>query len=198
MKLAVIGSALAGGSVQIVDVLLDDFLAENIRIYDDSESAQGCEVLGIPVVGPLERILSDYKNGIVDTAIIAVGSIIPRTHLYEKFSDNGIPFPNIVSKRAVVSNSAKLGRGNVILPNAYIGPKVRLGNNNYITTATTINHDSSVGSHNYFSTAVSVAGRVRIGNCIRFDSACCVTADAIVEDDSMIGPGESFGPTRHR
>ena len=41
MKLAIIGSALAGGAVQIIDILLEDQLASDIRIYDDSDEAQG-------------------------------------------------------------------------------------------------------------------------------------------------------------
>ena len=61
MKIGIIGSALAGGSVQIIDLLLDDNLASDIRIYDDREDAQGCEVLGVPVVGPIDRIDSDAQ-----------------------------------------------------------------------------------------------------------------------------------------
>ena len=86
MKLAILGSALAGGAVQIVDILLDDNLALDVRIYDDREDAQGCNVLGVPVVGSLDRLLTDVTDGYVDSAIIAVGSIGPRRELFEKYS----------------------------------------------------------------------------------------------------------------
>ena len=36
----------------------------------------------------------------------------------------------------------------------------------------------------------------QIEDCIRFDTSCCVTADAKVKADTLIGPGESFGPVR--
>ena len=198
MKLAVIGSAIAGGSVQIVDILLDDQITSDIRIYDDSEDAQGRSVLGVPVVGPLDRLMLDMSDGFVDSAIIAVGSIEPRERLYLRYSNTSLHFPNIVSSKANISQSAILGAGNVILPHVYIGPQVVITNNNYFTTATVVNHDTSVGSHCYFSTSVSVAGRVSIGDRCRFDAACCVTADAVVESDALIGPGQSFGPLRSR
>ena len=198
MKLAILGSALAGGAVQIVDILLDENLALDVRIYDDREDAQGCDVLGVPVVGSLDRLLSDVSDGYVDSAIIAVGSIGPRQGLFVKYLKTSLKFPNIISSRSTVSQSAVLGRGNVILPHVYIGPRVLIGDNNYFTTSTAINHDTSIGSHCYFSTSVSVAGRVAIANCVRFDTACCVTADSVIEDDSLIGPGESFGPVRGR
>ena len=73
-----------------------------------------------------------------------------------------------------------------------------MGNNNYFTTSTVVNHDTVIGSHCYFSSSVSVAGRVKIEDRIRFDTACCITADAVVGSDSLIAPGESFGPVRDR
>ena len=198
MKLAILGSALAGGGVQIVDILLEENIALDIRIYDDREDAQGCNVLGVPVVGALDRLPRDISDDYIDSAIIAVGSIGPRQELFKRYSKTSLKFPNIISSRSTVSQSAILGRGNVVLPHVYIGPRVLVGDNNYFTTSTVINHDTSIGSHCYFSTSVSVAGRVVISNRVRLDTACCVTADSIVEDDSLIGPGESFGPVRGR
>lgn len=198
MKLGVIGSALAGGSVQIIDLVLDDHLASDIRIYDDREDAQGCSILGVPVVGTLDRLLLDVSDGLVDSAIIAVGSIGPRQKLYSRYLKASLRFPNIISSKSDISRSAVLGMGNVILPHVYIGPRVAIADNNYFTTATVVNHDTFIGSHCYFSASVSVAGRVSIGDRVRLDTACCVTADAVVEADSLIGPGESFGPFRGR
>jgi len=198
MKLAVIGSALAGGAVQIIDILLDDQIATDIRIYDDHDQAQGCDVLGVPVVGPLERLLSDQSDGFIDSAIIAVGSIEPREMLFKRYAGAKLKFPNIISSKSTVSRSALLGKGNVVLPYVYIGPRVRVADNNYFTTATVVNHDTTIGSHCYFSTSVSIAGRVSIHDRVRFDTACCVTADAVVVAESLIGPNESFGPVRGR
>ena len=161
-----------------------------------ASAAQGCDVLGIPVVGPCDRLFSDVSDSLADSLVIAVGSIIPRESLYKKFVDYPLRFPSIISSRATVSASAVIGKANIILPHVYIGPRVVIGDNNYITTSTTINHDTSIGSHCYFSTSVSVAGRVTIGNRVRFDSACCITADACVEDDSLVGPATVFGPMR--
>ena len=198
MKIGIIGSALAGGSVQIIDLLLDDNLASDIRIYDDREDAQGCEVLGVPVVGPIDRIDSDASDGFIDSAVIAVGSVVPRRELFERFSETSLYFPNIISSKSIISRTTVLGVGNIVLPNVYLGPRVSIGDNNYFTVSTVVNHDSIIGSGCYFSTAVSVAGRVKIGDYCRFDTACCVTADAVVQSNALIGPGHSFGPVRGR
>ena len=144
MKIAIIGSALAGGAIQIVDVLLEDQLASDIRIYDDSPDTHGANVLGVPVVGDCERLESDISDSLVDSAVVAVGSIAPRERLFKKYINTSLCFPNIISSKAIISNSSSFGRGNVILPGVYLGPQVTLADNNYLTTATTINHDSNI------------------------------------------------------
>lgn len=198
MKLAIIGSALTGGAIQVIDVLLEDNITNEIRVYDDDQSALNTEILGVSVVGSTDRLEADFANHIVDCAIVAVGSIVPRRLLFERFRRVGIPFVNIISSKAVVSRWARLGIGNVVLPMVYIGPKVKMADNNYLTTQVVINHDSVVGSHCYFSTSVSIAGRVRIGDGVRFDTSASVTADAVVPADALIGPAEAFGPVRGR
>lgn len=198
MKLAIIGSALAGGAVQIIDILLEDQLASDIRIYDDSDEAQGHNVLGVPVVGSCDRLYQDISDLLIDSAVIAVGSILPRSNLYLKYSQTGLDFPSIISTSANISKSATFGRGNIFLPGVYIGPRAIIADNNYFTTATAINHDTVIGSHCYFSSSVAVAGRVTIGDRVRLDTGCCVTADAFVADDSLVSPCSAYGPNRGR
>ena len=50
---------------------------------------------------------------------------------------------------ATISDSARIGIGNIILPNTYIGPNVSIGDNNYITCGTHLNHDTKILKH-YF------------------------------------------------
>ena len=121
MKLAIIGSALAGGGVQIVDVLQEDSVSpelniSDIRIYDDNEEAEGCNVLGVPVVGGLGRLLPDLSDGLIDSAVIGVGSIAPRQMLFQRYAATSLKFPNIISSKATISRSAVFGIGNIILP----------------------------------------------------------------------------------
>ena len=129
---------LAGGAIQIVDVLLEDQLASDIRIYDDSPDTHGANVLGVPVVGDCERLESDISDSLVDSAVVAVGSIAPRERLFKKYINTSLCFPNIISSKAIICNPS-IGRGS----NSswcLVGPQVTLADNNYLTTATTINH----------------------------------------------------------
>ena len=196
MKLAIIGSALTGGAIQIVDICLEDGITNELRIYDDDPRALRANILGVPVVGTTDQVHRDFSNKLIDTVVVAVGSINSRFMLFQNMNRENYPIVNIISTKAVISSSVKMGKGNVILPNVYIGPNVAIGDNNYFTTASVINHDSIIGSHCYFSTTVSVAGRVQIGSRVRLDTSSSVSADAIIEDEAHLLPGKNYGPTR--
>ena len=196
MRLAIVGSALAGGAIQIVDILKDDYCLELVEIYDDREDAQGKNVLGVPVHGKIAEVEYSFKSGRVTHAVVAVGTVKPRNELYGWIKELGIEIPNIVSSKAIVSHSTVMGEGNIILPFTYIGPSVTIGDNNYITTGSVINHDTTIGSGCYFSTGVKIAGRVRIGDGVRLDTNSAVTADAHVVSDSHIQAGVCYGPLR--
>ena len=196
MNLAIIGSALSGGAIQIIDIINGDRISCSMYIYDDNNELHGKDVLGVPIIGAVARAKSDYISGKIDAAVIAVGSILPRKRLFDEISATGIKMCNIISSLAVVSSTAKIGVGNILLPFVYLGPNVKIKDNNFITTGTQINHDSTLGSNCYFSAGVTVAGRVKIGNAVRADTAASVTADAVVVDGSILNPGVSFGPIR--
>ena len=201
MKLAIVGSALNGGSLQIIDALDGRVSNSFIRIYDDNAFQKSDNVNGIKIVGRVNDIKNDLEKSLIDSIIIGVCSLPARKSLFDKLSylqNYGIKFVNIISNRSIISKSAKLGIGNVILPASFIGPNVQLGDNNYITSGTCINHDCVLGSHSYLSTGVSIAGKVNMGNSIRLDTGCSITAGAKIDDDIHILPGEVFGPQRGR
>lgn len=165
-------------------------------IYDDNSELHGKDVLAVPIIGAVREVTSDHESGKIDAAVIAVGSLEPRRRLYDEVLATGIKMYNVISSLAVVSSTAQIGFGNVLLPFVYLGPNVVIADNNFITTGTQINHDSTLGSHCYLSAGVTVAGRVKIGNAVRADTAASITADAIVVDGSILNPGVSFGPIR--
>lgn len=198
MKIAILGSALRGGGIQIIDILLESLAKDDLLIYDDDVDAKGKSVLGVPVVGPISQSVNDFSKGVFSAAVVAIGSVEPREKIYKSLLAQDVKFVNVISSKAILSPFCTLGIGNVILPGVYIGPSVTIGDNNYLTTASQINHDSSVGSHCYFSAGVTVAGRVKIGDSCRFDTSSCITADAVVPTHSLIKAACSYGPVRGR
>ena len=100
MKIAVLGSALRGGGIQVVDALLESYKIEDLLIYDDNPDAHGLSILGAPVIGSINHAICDYSNGLFQKAVVAIGSVIPRKKIYENVLSSGVEFINVVSSRA--------------------------------------------------------------------------------------------------
>ena len=189
-RIAIIGSALSGGAAQVIDALLRSGNQVPIAVFDSNPSAKGKTILGVSVIGSTNDVINSFHAGTFDEAVIAIGSLEPRKEVFDMLSRALIPFCNVIDKDAVVSDSAKLGIGNVLLCHAYLGPGVVIGDNCYIISGSRINHDSQLGSHCYLSTGVSIAGRVVVGNMVKFDTSSGAAPDCSIPCGSYLVPGQ--------
>jgi NDP-sugar pyrophosphorylase family protein len=190
LRIAVIGSALGGGAAQVIDAISRSAAQVATAIYDNSPEAIGKYINGIQVVGSSNNVIEAYKEGAFDAAIIAIGNIKLRKDVFDWLTHASIPLCNVIDKDAVVSTTALIGIGNVFLCHTYIGPGVIIRNNCYIITGSRINHDSSLGSHCYLSTGVSIAGRVKIGDMVKFDTSSGSAPDCLIPAGTYLQPGQ--------
>ena len=189
-RIAIIGSALGGGAAQVIDAISRGSGQIPIGVFDNHPKAINREILGVQVVGSSEDLLKAYENSVFDAAVIAIGNLPLRKAVYEQLIAASIPLCNVIDKDAVVSQSARIGVGNVLLCHSYLGPDVIIGDNCYVITGSKINHDSRLGSHCYLSTGVSIAGRVQVGSMGKFDTASGAAPDCLIPSGSYLMPGQ--------
>lgn len=192
-RLAILGSAVSGGALQIIDAAFTTNDLDPICIYDSDPQSHGRQVLGIPVVGSTEICLEEFKKNRFECAVVAIGGNTKiRQLVFENIKNQGIPLANVISQRATVSNSAQFGEGNVVLPGVYVGPLVTIHDNCYFISGTTINHHTTIHSHSYCSTGVSIASHVVVGSGCRFDTASFAISRSIFKAFSVIPAGETL------
>lgn len=100
----------------------------------------------------------EMKNS--DT-IIAIGNNSIRKNVAESLK--GEISDAIYHKSSVISPTAKLGKGTVVMPNACINASTNVGTHCIINTASTVDHDCKLGSFVHISPNVAIAGNVEIG-----------------------------------
>jgi NDP-sugar pyrophosphorylase family protein len=189
-RIAIIGSALGGGAAQVIDAISRGSEHIPIGVFDNHPGAINSDVLGVQVVGSSEDVIKAYEDGVFDSAVIAIGNLPHRKAVYEQLMAASIPLCNVIDKDAVVSQSTRIGVGNVLLCHSYLGPGVIIGDNCYIISGSKINHDSRLGSHCYLSTGVSIAGRVQVGSMVKFDTASGAAPDCLIPSGSYLMPGQ--------
>lgn len=73
-------------------------------------------------------------------------------------------FTNFIHPSVMMSKSANIGNGNVILANAVINCNVNMGNFNTVNSGTLLGHDINIGDNNYFAAQICVGSGLKIGN----------------------------------
>lgn len=188
-RVCIVGSALGGGALQIIDALRGSASQNPAVILDNNPNTLGQMVCGVPVIGSSTDIKKIFDSRIFDSAIVAVGSLSDRKKIFDLIVGLGIPVCNVIDRLAVVSASAQLGFGNVVLAQAYIGPSVKVGNNCYFLPGSRVNHDSEIEDHCYFASGANLGGRVRVSSGVKFELMSGARSEVFVPEGSVVQAG---------
>ena len=96
-------------------------------------------------------------------------------------------FPNFIHKSCIISDTVKLGKGNIIYPFTCIQSNTIIQNHNLINMGTTIGHDVIIGNNNVISPQVSICGNIKIENNNFFGTKSCVIPKIKIGSNNIIG-----------
>ncbi len=124
--------ALETGAFDEIGYLDDSFVPEN------TEKDSGRRIIG--KLNGCERFADEYAF-----AVVAMGNPELRREWTGKLRKAGFGIPVIVSPRAYVSPSARLGEGIVVEPLAGINANSTVGSGTYVSMGAVVNHNAAVG-----------------------------------------------------
>lgn len=185
------------GAGQHCNVVMYNIAAEGkyevACIAEVDEGKWGQEINGVPVVPfinfskeAMAKIEDEFHTNLF---FISFGAMRWRKKVYEFLSQNGWEAVNIIHPDAVVSPTAKIGKGVLIECGCLITPSPVIGNNVLVNTGSQVNHDNIVEDHVYIASGVILSGGVTIGNNTLLDDGVIVTLGTKVGKDSLIGAG---------
>lgn len=185
------------GSGQHCNVVLYNLREQGLYdvacIADVDHSKCGRDIDGI-VIEPFVNfskesmdILEDkYKTNLF---FISFGAMKYRKKVFEFLSSNGWSSVNIIHPKAVVSPTAKLGKGILIECGCLITPSPIIGDNVVVNTGSQVNHDNIIESHVYIASGVVLSGGVLIRENTLLDDGVVVTLGSSVGKNCIIGAG---------
>jgi sugar O-acyltransferase (sialic acid O-acetyltransferase NeuD family) len=151
-----------------VEAFVDDFFEKN-------------QFHGIQVVKP--EILSQRKNAKV---ILAIGD----NHIREAVSlQLANEFINAFHPSAVISKSAQIGHGSVLMASAVINPHVHIGKHVIINTAASVDHECVIADYVHISPNATLAGRVSVGQCTHIGAGSVIIQGINIGSNCTIGAG---------
>ena len=115
-----------------------------------------------------------------------IGDPVIRRKIMEKIKIQLI-YPNFIHKSCIISDTIKLGKGNIIYPYTCIKSNTIINDFNLINTHTNIGHDVCIGNNNVISPNVTICGNVNIQNNNFFGANCCIIPKITIGSNNVIG-----------
>lgn len=153
MSVYVIGG---GGHAKVVIATLQAAGKTIAGVLDDEAAKHGTTLLGVPVLGPVERARESEHE-----AVIAVGDNGTRRRIAERLA--GVRWATAVHPAAVVHPSVTVGEGTVVFAGAVVQPDTRLGRHVIVNTGATVDHDGELADYVHVAPGSHLAGNVRLG-----------------------------------
>lgn len=156
-----------------------------LLLVDDDISRIGGELLGQAVACSRGGLLEAREK--CPRGIVAIGDNAARVAVAAWLREQGFSFATVIDPSAVISTTASIGTGTLVLAQAAVNADARVGEHVIINTAATVDHDCVVGDGVHLAPGVHLCGGVGVG------AGALVGAGAVVVPGVCIGPGALIG-----
>lgn len=164
----------AGGHARVIADIVEAEGNKVIAFLDDDLSLTN-------VKGPI----SDYTKYQNAEFVIGIGN----TEIREKLSKLPLKWHKAIHPSAIISKSATIGEGTVIMPRVVINARTFIGEHAIINTGAIIEHDNRIGNFAHISVGVNLGGTVTIGQKSWIGIGSTVKQSITIGDDVFIGAG---------
>lgn len=121
--------------------------------------------------------------------VIANGTPRGRKAIYDRVTGEGYRLATLISPTAIVSPSARLGAGVVVLDYAAVLADAVVEDNVLISVYSVVGHDVFVGAHSDIQTNTILGGNVRIGAETFLGLSVTVKEELSIGSNTIIGMG---------
>lgn len=166
-----------GHARSIADVILDNDKNANI-IFLDKNAKKNEELLGFPI-----NTHYDVTN---ENVIVGIGDNLKRKELSIKYYNN---LSNVISKRAYIAKSVKLGKGIFVAHHAHIGVLSQISDFAIINTSANIDHECFIGTASFIAPNSTLCGNVKLGENVLLGAGATVIPQIEICTNSKIGAG---------
>lgn len=189
-----IGVFGAGGHAKVVaDAILRAQEYALHAFYDDNAERHGAiHYAHRPVAGDRQRLLRDLHEGVIHAAFIALGHNAVRAALGDELLRAGHSLATIIDPSAILSPSAKIGPGTLIVAGAIVNADTEIGAHVIINTGASVDHDCRVGAGVHVAPHATLCGGVHVGDLSFIGAGATLVPLAHFPAQSTLGAGSTL------
>lgn len=179
-----------GGHARVLIDALGLTQLEPVGLTDPDPTLWGGAVMGVPVLGADDAILS-FPPGEVAlvNALGSTSSTAARQRLFERWKARGYTFAGVTHPAAVVARSAQLGEGVQVLAGSIVSANARVGLNSIVNTGVIVEHECRVGRHVHLAPGVTLSGNVTVGSGSHLGTGSVVIQNIALGEGCVVGAG---------
>jgi UDP-perosamine 4-acetyltransferase len=147
-------------------------------------------LLGVPVLGGDEILPKLRADGII-SACIALGNNKLRHEIGLRVAEQGFALPAAIHPTAIVSPSARIGRGVVIMPRVVVHTDSDVDALAIINTGAVVEHDNRIGTAAHIAPGCALAGTVQVGALTLVGVGSAVRPGIRIGERAIIGAGSA-------
>jgi len=166
-------------------IIKEDDLDMRFKGYLDSSKLLNDKFNSIKYLGDFNS--HSHTNNYV--YIIGALDSKKRLEIFSFLEKNKYPLINIIHPNALISSTAKLGKGIVLGPNVFIMSNTIIGNHSVFNYGCSVGHDSCLGVNNIFSSNCNLAGNVQIKNHNFFGISSSIIPNITIGDYNKVQAG---------
>lgn len=177
----------ASGHGKVIKEIVEANGGNVAAFIDDNPDVN--EIAGLPVM---------HSSKGCTRVIVSIGSNRIRKMIVERLEDNAnraetsgerVEFATAIHPSAVVSPSAKIGEGSVVMAGAVINADAVIGKHCIVNTGATIDHDVVLGDYVHVAPGVNISGITTVGEGTWVGVGSCVIQCLNIGKNCMIGAG---------
>jgi sugar O-acyltransferase (sialic acid O-acetyltransferase NeuD family) len=178
----------SGHGKVVADILLACKDSRLAGFVDDRVELQSTSVLGLPVLGD-GRWLQQEAGRMRIAVALGVGDNCARQRVAEKCLGWGLELVTLVHPTAIVSESAQLGPGTVVMAQAVVNPAAVTGSGVIVNTGAVVEHDVEIGEFAHVSPNAAMGGTSRLGKFSHLGIGAVVIQCVSIGVHTIVGAG---------
>ena len=187
-KLLIVG---AGGHGRSVAEAVQEAGEYSLAGFLDDAFPELGAVWGIPVLGKVDNF--ERWRGMADCAIVAIGNNAARQRISSEMQEAGFEMATVIHPRAIVSPSAEIGAGAVVMAGAVVGTEAHLGEGAIVNCGAVIDHDCRVGNYGHLGVNAAMAGSSVLGAFAFMQAGSALGFGVRTADGFVLAPGMALG-----